>query len=149
VSAPPQVRGFVAMVYVIPALAVVSKVRFGNSVPEGLNVIVWLAAARKITVPVPAFHDALVEAFVQDPLKFHVAVPKLKYPVAPMLTLPPIVFVPDAPAVIPPARFAASAAAVSVNVLLARIAPAFTLRVPETSTRPVWVTVPAAEIVRL
>ena len=32
--------GFVAIVYVIPATAVVSSVRFGNSVPDALNVIV-------------------------------------------------------------------------------------------------------------
>src|SRR5438034_1332596 len=100
-------------------------------------------------VTVPADPDPLVDEFVQEPLKVHVAPPKLTNPVSAMLTLPLIVFVPAAPAVSPPAIFAASVAAVSVNVLLARTAPAFTVRVPDTSTSPVWVTVPAAEIVRL
>ena len=40
VSVPPELSGFVAIVYVIPATAVVSSVRFGNSVPDALNVIV-------------------------------------------------------------------------------------------------------------
>src|SRR2546422_9936973 len=66
-----------------------------------------------------------------------------------MLTLPVIVFVPAAPPGIPPAIFAARVATVSVKVPLARIEPAFTVKVPETSTRPVWVTVPAAEMTRL
>src|SRR3989441_8481008 len=66
-----------------------------------------------------------------------------------MLTLPVIVFVPVAPAVIPPAMFAARVATVSVKVLLARTEPAFTVKVPDTSTRPAWVTVPAAEMTRL
>src|SRR5947199_221507 len=117
--------------------------------PRLPNVMVREAPELKTTVPVPADHDPLVDEFVQEPLKVHVAPPKLTNPVAAMLTLPLIVFVPAAPAVSPPAIFAASVAAVSVNVLLARTAPAFTVRVPDTSTSPVWVTVPAAEIVRL
>lgn len=127
----------------------VSNVRFGNSVPEALKVIVWFAAALKFTVPVPAAHEPLVEELVQEPLKFHVAPPKPKNPPAAMLTFPLIVFVPAAPAEIPPAMFTASVPTVNVNVPLARIAPLFTVSVPEASTRPVCVTVPAAEIVRL
>jgi len=45
--------------------------------------------------------------------------------------------------------FAARVATVNVKVLLARTEPAFTVKVPETSTRPVWVTVPADEMTRL
>src|SRR5207247_10484301 len=74
---------------------------------------------------------------------------KPKYPEAATLTLPVIVFVPAAPPVIPPAMFAARVATVSVKVPLARTEPAFTVKVPETSTRPVGVTVPAAEMTRL
>jgi hypothetical protein len=44
---------------------------------------------------------------------------------------------------------AARPATVNANVLLARTAPAFTVSVPDTSTSPVCVTVPGAEIVRL
>src|SRR5438132_12850016 len=66
-----------------------------------------------------------------------------------MLTFPVIVFVPAAPPVIPPAMFAARVATVSMKVPLARTEPALTVKVPETSTRPVWVTVPAAEMTRL
>src|SRR5437867_5583506 len=66
-----------------------------------------------------------------------------------MLTLPVIVFVPAAPAVIPPAMFAARVATVRAKVLLARTEPAFTVKVPDTSIRPAWVTVPAAEMARL
>src|SRR5207245_4616205 len=78
-----------------------------------------------------------------------VAAPKLKYPAAAMLTFPVMVFVPAAPAVIPPAMFAARVATVNVKVPLARTEPAFTVNVPDTSTRPDWVTAPAAETTRL
>src|SRR5207249_168019 len=66
-----------------------------------------------------------------------------------MLTFPVMVFVPAAPAVIPPAMFAARVATVNVKVPLARTEPPFTVNVPETSTSPDWVTVPAAEMTRL
>src|SRR5207249_9996360 len=58
-------------------------------------------------------------------------------------------FAPDAPAGIPHAMFAGRVDTVIVKVLLARIEPAFTVKVPDTSTRPAWVTVPAAEMTRL
>ena len=45
--------------------------------------------------------------------------------------------------------FAARTPTVSVCVPVARVAPAFTPSVPDTSTRPVWVTAPAVEMVRL
>src|SRR5256712_9330426 len=45
--------------------------------------------------------------------------------------------------------FAARLATVSGNVLPARTERAFTVRVPDTSTRPAWVPVPAAEMTRL
>src|SRR5947199_222687 len=86
--------------------------------PRLPNVMVREAPELKTTVPVPADHDPLVDEFVQEPLKVHVAPPKLTNPVAAMLTLPLIVFVPAAPAVSPPAIFAASVAAVSVIVPL-------------------------------
>jgi hypothetical protein len=106
-------------------------------------------AELRTIVPVPADHDALVDEFVQEPLNVHVAAPKAKNPVAARLIFPLIVFAPAAPLVMPPAMFAARPATVSANAPLTRTAPAFTVKVPETSTRPVWVTVPAAEIVKL
>src|SRR5438445_7771726 len=66
-----------------------------------------------------------------------------------MLTLPVIVFVPAAPRRSPPGMLPARVGTVRVKVPLARIEAAFTVKVPETSTRPVWVTVPAAEMTRL
>src|SRR5437879_1167966 len=66
-----------------------------------------------------------------------------------MLTLPVMVFVPAWPRGIPPAMFAVRVGTVSVKGPLARTEPAFTVKVPETSTRPVWVTVPAAEMTML
>jgi len=148
VSVPPHRSAFVAIVNVAAAVGL-NCTLLNSEKPRLPNVMVREAPELKTTVPVPADHDPLVDEFVQEPLKVHVAPPKLTNPVAAMLTLPLIVFVPAAPAVSPPAIFAASVAAVSVNVLLARTAPAFTVRVPDTSTSPVWVTVPAAEIVRL
>src|SRR2546422_4713422 len=101
------------------------------------------------TVRFRAAHDPLVVDFAHDPQKSKVVAPRPKYPEAAMLTWPVIVFVPAAPAVIPPAMFAARVATVSVKLLLARTEPAFTVKVPDTSTRPAWVTVPAAEMTRL
>jgi hypothetical protein len=106
-------------------------------------------AELKTIVLVPADQNPLVDEFVHEPLKVHVAVPKEKNPAAAILTLPLIVFAPAAPLEMPPAIFAARTATVNAKVLPARIAPAFTVKVPDTSTRPVCVTVPAAEIVRL
>ena len=102
-----------------------------------MNVIVWLAPARNTTLAVPADHEALVDEFVHEPAKFHVAPPKLKNPVAAMLTSPPIVFVPDAPAAIPPAMFDARVPTVRDCAPVARLAPAFTVSVPDTSSKPV------------
>src|SRR5207245_10699602 len=97
----------------------------------------------------PCGHVPVCEEYHDEPPKFQAAAPKPKYPEPARRTLPAIVFVPAAPPVIPPAMFAARAATVNVKVLLARTEPAFTVKVPETSTRPVWVTVPAAEMTRL
>src|SRR5207247_2404609 len=148
VIVPPHRRAFVAIVNVAAAVGL-NCTLLNSEKPRLPNVMVREAPELKPTVPVPADHDPLVDAFVHSLLKFRAAPPRLKNPAAALLTLPLIVFVPAAPAVSPPAIFAASVAAVSVNVLLARTAPAFTVRVPDTSTSPVWVTVPAAEIVRL
>jgi hypothetical protein len=148
VSVPPQRSAFVAMVNVAAA-AGLNCTLLNSDVARLRNVMVREDAELKTTVPVPADQEPLVEEFVHEPLKFHVAPPKLKNPAAAMLTLPLIVFVPVAPAEMPPAMLAARLAAVSVNVLLARIAPLFTVRVPETSTTPACVTVPAAAMVRL
>jgi len=101
-----------------------------------LNVIVWLAPARNTTLPVPADHEALVDEFVHAPAKFQVAPPRLKNPLAAMLMLPPIVFVPDAPAVIPPVMFAVRVPTVSDWTPVARLAPAFTVSVLDTSSKP-------------
>src|SRR5207244_11671477 len=86
---------------------------------------------------------------VNRPAKFQVGGPMSKFPKVAIFTWPVIVFVPAAPLVIPPAMFAARVATVRVKVPLARTEPALTVKVPETSTRPVWVTVPAAERTRL
>lgn len=139
---------FVAMVNVAAAVGLNCRL-LNSATPRFAKVIVRETAELNVTVPVPMDQEPLVDAFVHAPLKFHVAAPKAKNPAAAILTFPLIVFVPAAPAVIPPAMFAASAAAVNVNVLVARIAPALTVKVPDTSTRPVCVTVPAAAIVRL
>jgi hypothetical protein len=139
---------FVAMVNV--AAPVGLNCTLLNSATARLpNVMAREMAELKTTVPVPADQDPLVDEFVHEPLKVQVAAPKAKKPAAAMLTLPLIVFAPPAPPEIPPAILAARTATVNAKVLLARTAPAFTVRVPDTSTRPVCATVPAAEIVRL
>lgn len=56
--------------YVTPATVGVSKTTELNSAPARFapaNVIVCEAALAKVTVPVPAAHDAEVLAFVQEP----------------------------------------------------------------------------------
>src|SRR2546427_2237914 len=148
VTTPPQRCPFYGMVNVSAAVGL-NCTLLNSETPKLAKVIVRDEPELKTTVPVPADHDPLVVEFVHEPPKFQVVAPKLKYPEAAMLTLPVIVFVPAAPPVIPPAMFAARVAAVSVKVLLAWIEPALTVKVPETSTRPVWVTVPAAEMTRL
>src|SRR5947209_15756890 len=148
VNVPPHRSPFVAMVNVAAAVGL-NCTLLNSEAPRLAKVMVRDEPELKTTVPVPADHDPLVVEFVHEPPKFQVVAPKPKYPEAAMLTLPAIVFVPAAPPVIPPAMFAARAATVNVKVLLARTEPAFTVKVPETSTRPVWVTVPAAEMTRL
>jgi hypothetical protein len=139
---------FVAIVNVAAAVGL-NWMLLNSETPRLANVIVRDTPELKTTVPVPADQDPLVDEFDQDPPKIHVAPPKLKNPAAAMLTLPVIVLVPAAPAVMPPAMFAARVATVSVNVPLARTEPAVTVSVPDTSTRPLCVTVPAAEMIRL
>ena len=148
VNVPPQRRPFVAIVNVAAAVGL-NCTLLNSETPKLAKVIVRDEPELKTTVPVPADHDPLVEEFVHEPPKVHVVAPKLKYPEAATLTFPVNVFVPAAPPVIPPAMFAARVATVSVKVPLARTEPAFTVKVPETSARPVWVTVPAAEMTRL
>src|SRR5256712_7333144 len=148
VNVPPQRSPFAAMVNVAAAVGL-NCTLLNSEAPKLAKVIVRDEPELKTTVPVPADHDPLVVEFVHEPPKFQVVAPKPKYPEAAMLTLPGIVFLPAAPPVIPPARFAARAATVNVKVLLARTEPAFTVKCPETSTTPDWVTVPAAEMTRL
>src|SRR5947209_10790479 len=148
VSVPPQRRPFVTMVNVAAAVGL-NCTLLNSETPKLAKVIVRDEPELKTTVPVPADHDPLVDEFVHEPPKFQVAAPKLKYPAAAMLTFPVMVFVPAAPAVIPPAMFAARVATVNVKVPLARTEPAFTVNVPDASTRPDWVTAPAAETTRL
>jgi len=136
VNVPPQRSPFVAMVNVAAAVGLRCTL-LNSETPKLAKVIVRDEPELNTTVPVPADHDPLVVEFVHEPPKFQVVAPRLKYPEAAMLTLPVIVFVPAAPPVIPPAMFAARVATVSVKVLLARTEPAFTVKVPETSTRPV------------
>src|SRR5439155_1115747 len=148
VSVPPHRRPFVTMVNVAAAVGL-NCTLLNSETPKLAKVIVRDEPELKTTVPVPTDHDPLVDEFVHEPPKFQVAAPKLKYPAAAMLTFPVMVFVPAAPAVIPPAMFAARVATVNVKVPLARTEPPFTVNVPETSTSPDWVTVPAAEMTRL
>src|SRR5256886_17506075 len=56
---------------------------------------------------------------------------------------------PAAPPEMPPAMLGARLATAKAKVPVTRTAPAFTVRVPDTSTSPVCVTLPAAEIDRL
>jgi len=148
VSVPPQRSAFVAMVNAAAAVGL-NCTSLNSETPRLPKVIVRDEPELNTTVPVPADHDPLVDAFVHEPPKFHVAAPNPKYAAAATLTFPVIVFVPDAPAVMPPAMFAARATTVSVNVAVARTAPALTVSVPDTSTRADWVTVPVAEMTRL
>jgi hypothetical protein len=141
-------RPFVAMVNVAPAVGL-NCTLLNSATPRLPKVMTREMAELKTIVPVPADQDPLVDEFVHEPLKVQVAAPKEKNPAAAMLTLPLIVLAPPAPPEIPPAILAARTATVNAKVLLARTAPAFTVRVPDTSTRPVCVTVPAAEIVKL
>ncbi len=80
VSVPAIRRPFVAIVYVIPAAVEVSKTTLLASLaPRFANVIVWPAADRKVTVPVPADQSTLsVLAFVQEPVTVHEAVPSTR-----------------------------------------------------------------------
>jgi hypothetical protein len=139
---------FVAIVKVAAAVGL-NCALLNSATPRLPKVMTRETPELKTTVPVPADHDALVDAFVHDPPKVHVAAPRAKNPVAAMLTLPLIAFAPAPPPEMPPAMFAPRAATVNAKVLLARTAPTFTVRVPDTSTRPVCVTVPGAEIVKL
>ena len=148
VRVAPHRRPFVAMVNIAAAVGL-NCTLLNSAAPRLPKVMTREMAELKTTVPAPADHNPLVDEFVHEPLKVHVAAPKAKNPEAAMLTLPLMVFAPAAPPEMPPAMFAARAAMVNAKVPLARIAPAFTVRVPETSRRPVCVTVPAAEIVRL
>src|SRR5437870_7409238 len=148
VNVPPHRRLFVAMVNVAAAVGL-NCTLLNSEAPRLAKVMVRDEPELKTTVPVPADHDPLVVEFVHEPPKFQVVAPKLKYPEAAMLTLPAIVFVPAAPPAIPPAMFAPRVATFGVKVLLARTEPPFTVKVPATSARPVWVTVPAAERTRL
>src|SRR5437879_7248526 len=148
VNVPPHRSPFVAMVNVAAAVGL-NCTLLNSEAPKLAKVMVRDEPELKTTVPVPADHDPLVVECVHEPPKFQVVAPKLKYPEAAMLTFPVIVCVRAAPPVIPPAMCAARVATVSGKVPLARTEPALTVKVPETSTRPVWVTVPAAERTRL
>src|SRR5881397_3249388 len=147
VNVPPHRSPLVAMVKVAAAVGL-NCTLLNSETPKLAKVIVRDEPELKTTVPVPADHDPLVDEFVHEPPKFQVVAPKLKYPAAAMLTFPVNVFVPAAP-VIPPAMLAARVATVRVKVPLARTEPALTVSVPDTSTRPVWVTVPGDEMTRL
>jgi len=148
VRVPAHRIPFVAIVKV--AAAVGLNCTLLNSVTPMLpKVMTRERAELKTIVPVPADQDPLVDAFAQEPLNVHVAGPKAKNPEAAMLTLPLMIFAPAAPPEMPPVMLAARPATVKGKVPVARTAPAFTVRVPDTSTSPVCVTVPAAEIVRL
>src|SRR2546423_6749770 len=120
-----------------------------SATPRLPNVMTRETAELKTIVAVPADQDPLVDAFAQEPLNVHVAAPKAKNPEAAMLTLPLMVFAPAAPPEMPPAMLGARPATVTAKAPVARTAPALTVRVPDTSTSPVCVTVPAAEIVRV
>src|SRR6266705_2106336 len=145
----PEVPPVIVTLVTLAAAVGLNCTLLNSETPKLAKVIVRDKPELKTTVPVPADHDPLVVEFVQEPPKFQVVAPKLKYPAAAMLTFPVNVFVPAAPPVIPPAMLAARVATVRVKVPLARTEPALTVSVPDTSTRPVWVTVPADEMTRL
>jgi len=148
VRVPAHRIPFVAIVKVAAAVGL-NCTLLNSATPRLPKVMTRETAELKTIVAVPADQDPLVDAFVQEPLNVHVAAPKAKNPAAAMLTLPLMVFPPAAPPEMPPAMLAARPATVKGKVPVARTAPAFTVRVPDTSTSPVCVTVPAAEIVRL
>src|SRR2546430_12771849 len=148
VRVPAHRIACVAIVKVAGAVGLNCK-WLNSATPRLPNVMTRETAELKTIVAVPADQDPLVDAFAQEPLNVHVAAPKAKNPEAAMLTLPLMVFAPAAPPEIPPAMLGARPAAVTAKAPVARTAPAFTVRVPDTSTSPVCVTVPAAEIVRL
>jgi hypothetical protein len=87
----PAVRPRVLIVKVT-ALEPLLKTTVENSFADRLDpakVIVCDVAALNVTVAVPPDHEALVEAFVHEPLKVHGPLPKAMYaPDAEMFTLP-------------------------------------------------------------
>src|SRR5206468_1670996 len=82
---PPHRSAFVAIVNVAAAVGL-NCTLLNSEKPRLPNVMVREAPELKTTVPVPADHDPLVDEFVQEPLKVHVAPPKLTNPVAALLT---------------------------------------------------------------
>src|SRR5437016_1486332 len=148
VRVPAHRIPFVAIVKVAPAVGL-NCTLLNSATPRLPKVMTRETAELNTIVPVPADQDPLVDAFAQEPLNVHVAASKAKNPEAAMLRLPLMVFAPAAPPEMPPAMLAARPATVKGKVPVARTAPALTVRVPDTSTSPVCVTVPAAEIVRL
>jgi hypothetical protein len=92
-----------------------------NSLPERFapaNVIVPPVALLNATLPVPAAHDADVEAFVQVPVTVHMDEFRARYPFAVLMLTFPLIETTDAFAVSAP-----KVATVSPPVVMPRLAP--------------------------
>lgn len=90
VRIPPTRRPLVAIVYVMPAATLVSKVRLLNSLtPRFPKVRVPVAPSRIVTMLLPADHNAEVDAFVHVPVTVQVLDARTMYAFAvDTLTLP-------------------------------------------------------------
>src|SRR3989449_6727698 len=98
ISVPAQFRALVDIVKVCAVAAVEPNVMLLNSLPERFapaNVIVPPIALLKVTVPVPAPHDADVEAFVQVPVTVHVDEFRTRYPFAALMFTFPLMEIAD------------------------------------------------------
>jgi hypothetical protein len=96
----PAFRARALIVYVT-VLAPLLKTTARNSFEERLdpaNVIVWLPEELKVTVAVPADHEALVEAFVHEPDMVHAPLPNAMKAVAEAMFTLPVTLPLEAPA---------------------------------------------------
>lgn len=108
VRLPAMLRPRVAIEYVTPAAAVVSKTRLLNSGPlrfAPANVIVWLDPLPNVTVPVPAAQEVEVDASVQEPFMVHASEPNwMNEAAVETFTFPVTVTAPDVLTRAPPLR---------------------------------------------
>jgi hypothetical protein len=147
VRVPPTLKARVDIVNVWAVAALDVNVRLLNSLPARLvpaKVIVPPVALVKVTVPVPALHEALVEALVHVPATDHDSDPKAMYEAAAdMFTLPEVVTLPEVEVRAPPLRVRATVERVVVP--FANVPPD-TVRVAPTVMFEPIVAVPAVTV---